>query len=119
MEEICDFAIASFFRKMFWHHKDVSEGQTFITVRKRNCGKVIFLHLSFSHSVHRGHGGRSVLVHAAIHPPWQTPPQQTATAADGTHPTGMHSCFRCIVGTFFFISSDVILTILIKKVIIC
>ena len=29
-------------------------------------------------------------------PPWQqTPPtrtQQTATAADGTHPTGMHSC---------------------------
>ena len=25
--------------------------------------------------------------------PWQTPRQQTATAADGTHPTGMHSCF--------------------------
>ena len=24
----------------------------------------------------------------------QTPPQQTATAADGTHPTGTHSCFR-------------------------
>ena len=23
----------------------------------------------------------------------QTPPQQMATAADGTHPTGMHSCF--------------------------
>ena len=22
-----------------------------------------------------------------------TPPQQTATAADGTHPTGMHSCY--------------------------
>ena len=22
----------------------------------------------------------------------QTPPKQTATAADGTHPTGMHSC---------------------------
>ena len=36
------------------------------------------------------------------HPPWadnphgQTPPRQTetATAADGTHPNGMHSCFR-------------------------
>ena len=45
-------------------------------------------------------------------PPWQTPqedtpigqtlpwadtpppPNQTATAADGTHPTGMHSCFK-------------------------
>ena len=25
--------------------------------------------------------------------PGQTPPQQTATAADGTYPTGMHSCF--------------------------
>ena len=23
----------------------------------------------------------------------ETPPQQTATAADGTHPTGMHSCY--------------------------
>ena len=28
------------------------------------------------------------------HLPGQTPPpQQTATAADGTHPTGMHSCY--------------------------
>ena len=25
----------------------------------------------------------------------QTPPGETATAADGTHPTGMHSCFNC------------------------
>ena len=27
-------------------------------------------------------------------PPWQTtcPPPEMATAADGTHPTGMHSC---------------------------
>ena len=24
----------------------------------------------------------------------QTPPQQMATAADGTHPTGMHSCLH-------------------------
>ena len=45
-------------------------------------------------------------VHAGTHPHWagtppaQTPPradtlphpQQTATAADGTHPTGMHTC---------------------------
>ena len=36
----------------------------------------------------------SASVHARIHtPPGQTPPcQQTDTAADGTHPTGMHSC---------------------------
>ena len=32
------------------------------------------------------------------HPPEQaTPPQQTATVADGTHPTGMHSCFHNII----------------------
>ena len=70
----------------------------------------MFLHLSVSHSVHGG----SASVHAGIHtfknranscktpPPEQTPPGQTplcsacweihmATAADGTHPTGMHS----------------------------
>ena len=29
------------------------------------------------------------------HPPWaDTPPQQMATTAEGTHPTGMHSCFN-------------------------
>ena len=26
----------------------------------------------------------------------QTPPGETATAADGTHPTGMHSCLHII-----------------------
>ena len=33
-------------------------------------------------------GGGLVSQHALR----QTPPGQTATAADGTHPTGMHSC---------------------------
>ena len=28
-------------------------------------------------------------------PPDQMHPRDTATAADGTHPTGMHSCFTC------------------------
>ena len=28
-------------------------------------------------------------------PPGQPPPGQTATAADGTHPTGMYSCYYC------------------------
>ena len=31
-------------------------------------------------------------VYPSMH--WGRPPQQTATAADGTHPTGMHSCWR-------------------------
>ena len=74
----------------------------------------MFLHLSVILST-----GGSAPVHARIHPPKsrppsqeqttpqeQTPPQkqtlsrnrhpppreQTATAADGMHPTGMHSC---------------------------
>ena len=47
----------------------------------------MFLHLSVSHSVHRG----SASVHAGI-PPWaDTPPLQTATVAGGMHPTGMHA----------------------------
>ena len=79
----------------------------------------MFLHLSVILFTGGGRGV-SASVHAGIHPPWadspppslgrhppeqttppgrhippgQTlpPPQQTATAADGTHPTGMHSC---------------------------
>ena len=39
-----------------------------ITVRKRSCGKVMFLHLSVSHSVHGGVGG--VCLSAC----WDTPP---------------------------------------------
>ena len=39
----------------------------------------------------RGAGGVCVSQHAPRQIP---PPQQTATAADGTHPTGMHSCFN-------------------------
>ena len=70
-----------------------------ITVRKRSCGKIMFLHLSVSHYVHGGFA----LVLAGIHPPpadpplgrhllGRPPPQQTATEADGAHPTGMLSC---------------------------
>ena len=49
-----------------------------ITVRKPSCGKVMFLH-------------RSVILFTCERctPP---PPPKTATAADSTHPTGMHSC---------------------------
>ena len=41
---------------------------------------------------------------ADTHPPWSrqpplgadNPPRETATAADGTHPTGMHSCWKYV-----------------------
>ena len=80
---------------------------------QHSCGKVMFLHLSVSHSVHRGmyprmHWGRHPLGrHIPVctgadipllgrHIPActgvDTPPPPTATAEDGTHPTGMHSC---------------------------
>ena len=79
--------------------------------------KVIFLHLSVIHSVHRDGGRGSASVHAGIppppragpagtrHPPQPDPPsgsrhpppgKQTPAyglRAAGTHPTGMHSCF--------------------------
>ena len=78
----------------------------------------MFLHLSVSYSVR---WGVSVPVHASIHPPqadslpgqtppWQTPPlgrhprtdipPEMATAADGTHPTGMHSCQSMYLHTY-------------------
>ena len=41
-------------------------------------GKVMFLHLSVIHSVHRG-GVKGI-------------PPLGRSQADGTHPTGMHSC---------------------------
>ena len=52
-----------------------------ITARKRSCGKVMFLHLSVSHSVHRGV--------SAIHPRADTPL--------GRHPPGK------VLGHFLFI----------------
>ena len=51
-----------------------------------------------SHSVH---GGGEVYTSQAdtpstgqTHSPWQTTPPEMATAADSTHPTGMHSCLE-------------------------
>ena len=56
-----------------------------VTIRDNSCGKVMFSQVS----VHRG----------------CTPPAlQTATAADGTHPTGMHSCVKIIsTGLYVYI----------------
>ena len=66
----------------------------------------MFLHLSVSHSVHREDGllggggcawlggvpGPRGLALVSQHALRQTPLPQTATVADDTHPTGMHSC---------------------------
>ena len=81
---------------------------------QRSCEGYVFTPVSLSTggsaSVHAGisppPGGRhrgSASVHAGIPPPGQTPPgadtprnrhtlKQTATVADGAHPTGIHSC---------------------------
>ena len=66
---------------------------------QRSCGKVMLSQACVKNSVG---GGLSVAVHAGIHtpgrhPPGQTPPLPVATAADGTYPTGMHSCLDCFV----------------------
>ena len=73
--------------------------------------KVMVLHPSVSHSVHRGGhqahtqggnwgvwlGGVSRPTPVGVCPgPGQGGPKQMATAAGGTHPTGMHSCLVSI-----------------------
>ena len=65
------------------------EVQLLVTVRNSSCVKVIFhRHLSFC-----SHGGVCIpaCTGADTPPGRQPPPPRTATAADGTHPTGMHS----------------------------
>ena len=49
---------------------------------QRSCGKVMFLHMSV------------ILSTGPLDPPPADTFPQTATEADGTHPTGMHSCLR-------------------------
>ena len=76
-----------------------------ITVRNSSCGKVMFSQVCVKHSVHGGRVSASGLGRVpasgssgAVHPPGRHPhpradTPETATAADGTYPTGMHSCF--------------------------
>ena len=77
---------------------------SFITVRNSSCGKVMFSQASVILS--REGGG----VHI---PPRQTPPSrhpplgshlhslETGTAADGTHPIGINSCWYNVVTTSY------------------
>ena len=56
--------------------------------RRQEVAKVMFLQVSVCPGGVPGLGG--VSQHALR----QTPPGETATPADSTHPTGMHSCFK-------------------------
>ena len=59
------------------------------------CGKVMF---SEACAKNFGHGGGEVYTTLGRHLPRQTPPPPgTATAADGTHPTGMLSCYLFVI----------------------
>ena len=65
-----------------------------VTACKRSCWKIMFLHLSV------------ILFTGGCTTPWaDTPDEKTpsspemATAVDGTHPTGMHSCFVLCLGS--------------------
>ena len=76
------------------------------TIHKRSCGKVMFLHLFVilltggrctplgTHTPLDRHPLDRHTPYADTAPPGGSPPRpEMATAADGTHPTGMHSCF--------------------------
>ena len=73
-----------------------------VTVRKRSFGQVMFLQACVKNSVHMGEVYTPLGRHppGQIHPPGRHP-QQTATAADGKHPTGMHSCFHNVFNNTF------------------
>ena len=70
-----------------------------VTTRNSSCGEVMFSQACVKNSVHGGgvsqHSfGQS---HSPLgrHPTFPSPPSTTGYSqqADGTHPTGMHSCF--------------------------
>ena len=92
----------------------MNEYKCFITVRNSSCGKVMFSQACVKNSV-RGEvytppdtdpppgqtphlpdtawADTPLDTHPRHNPPRQTPPPTpTTTAADDTHPTGMHSC---------------------------
>ena len=94
-----------FFTKLSSHllAQDSQNWLAIVTVRNSNCRKVMFSQACVKNSVH---GGGGVYQHALgqtpmplvrhPHTPAQcmlgyTPP--AVTAADGTHPIGMHTCY--------------------------
>ena len=98
---------------------------------QRSCSKVIFSQASVSHFTRgegRGVSDRHPPVHAGIHPPpipvhvgihphaqcmlVYSPLPPVATAADGTHPTGMHPCKekKLLVPLRFFSPENLFIT---------
>ena len=119
LSQIPELAHPSLAKKSWIHHCTVEA--IIVTIRNSSCRKVMFSQASVILST----GGRCTTpgqtsplgeTPPGRHPPgrfpsWtynppppavQTPPRQTppppqtATAAHGTHPTGMHSCIDCI-----------------------
>ena len=75
-----------------WGERNPRGGLTYYYRPQRSCGKVMFSQACVKNSVHRG---VCILACTGQIPPTQymlgyMPP--AATAVDGTHPTGMHSC---------------------------
>ena len=77
------------------------------TVRNEVWGKLMFLHLSVSHSVHRGNLPHCMLGYTSLGRyalPWQSPPARhplptsditgCGQQAGGTHPAEMHTCYQ-------------------------
>ena len=63
---------------------------------QRSCGKVTFLRLAVILFIHPSTRQATPSPEPGRHPQTrQTSAGETATAADGTHPTGMHSCSWC------------------------
>ena len=60
---------------------------------------------------------RGVSAPGGVGIPACTPPGETATAADGTHPTGMHSCFFSLLAKIYLFVGpvDMVLTLRINK----
>ena len=65
---------------------------------QRSCGKVMFSQASVILFTGRGFVSQHALGQTPPdrHSLVDTPRPPTVTAADGTHPTGMHSCCKCV-----------------------
>ena len=116
-----NWGVCAFFAKILQNYVV----QQIFTVGNSSCGKVMFSQVCVKNSVHSGGRGR---VYPSMHwswgggcvsqhalgrwvvwqtPPWadtlpaQTapPPPPVATAPDGMHPTGMHSCWETVLGS--------------------
>ena len=71
----------------YFYRPPRSCGKVIFTVCKGSCGKVMFLHLSLSHSVHEGGGVVvSASVHAGIHPLGRPPHDPTKCMLGYTPP---------------------------------